>query len=150
MRYFKKKRTDQMLDKYKYVLTKIVDLFLVILSLLIIIYMAQDLFSLTKVIVLPEGKRSIEIVADYILSFFMLFEFIMMILKYIEDSHHIPIKYLIWISMTAILRQLLVVHDNGLQTLMLTISIFVLILVVYIFEVIKRNDEIKKKKDNDK
>lgn len=139
-----------MLDKYKYVLTKIVDLFLVILSLLIIIYMAQDLFSLTKVIVLPEGKRSIEIVADYILSFFMLFEFIMMILKYIEDSHHIPIKYLIWISMTAILRQLLVVHDNGLQTLMLTISIFVLILVVYIFEVIKRNDEIKKKKDNDK
>lgn len=139
-----------MLDKYKYVLTKIIDLFLVILSLLIIIYMAQDLFSLTKVIVLPEGKRSIEIVADYILSFFMLFEFIMMILKYIEDSHHIPIKYLIWISMTAILRQLLVVHDNGLQTLMLTISIFVLILVVYIFEVIKRNDEIKKKKDNDK
>ncbi|MGO2084053.1 phosphate-starvation-inducible PsiE family protein [Vagococcus sp.] len=139
-----------MLDKYKYVLTKIVDLFLVILSLLIIIYMAQDLFSLRKVIVLPEGKRSIEIVADYILSFFMLFEFIMMILKYIEDSHHIPIKYLIWISMTAILRQLLVVHDNGLQTLMLTISIFVLILVVYIFEVIKRNDEIKKKKDNDK
>jgi protein PsiE len=70
----------------------------------------------------------------------MLFEFTVMIIKYIEDTHNIPIKYLVIISITAILRQLLVVHDNGLQTLLLTLSILILVVVLFVIELIKEKE----------
>ena len=67
-----------------------------------------------------------------IISFFMLFEFIMMILRYIQEGHHIPIRYLILICLTAILRQLMVAHGDGLQTLLLSLSILLLVVVLFI------------------
>ncbi|MGY3766044.1 phosphate-starvation-inducible PsiE family protein [Vagococcus vulneris] len=126
-----------MLDKFQSLLTKLMALFLGLLAVLIIIYMAQDLWMLTKMIIIPAERDSIEVISEHILAFFMLFEFIMMLIKYIEDSHHIPTKYLILISMTAILRQLLVVHNNGWQTLLLTVSILILTGVLYILKLIQ-------------
>ncbi|EGF47995.1 phosphate-starvation-inducible protein PsiE, partial [Lacticaseibacillus rhamnosus MTCC 5462] len=64
---------------------------------------------------------------------FMLFEFVIMLIRYIEEGHHIPIRYLILISMTAILRQLLVLHDRGTETLLLTLAILVLAGVLTVF-----------------
>lgn len=99
-----------MVEKYKNWLNRIIKLFLFALATLIIVYMARDLGEIFNVIIMPNSERSLGIISDYILAFFMLFEFIVMIIKYIEDTHNIPIKYLVIISITAILRQLLVVH----------------------------------------
>lgn len=105
--------------------------------------MGRDLVEGFKIITKHELDGTLPIISDFILAFFMLFEFIVIIIKYIEDTHDIPIKYLVIISITAILRQLLVVHNNGLQTLFLTLSILVLAVVLYIIELIKK-DRIKK------
>ncbi|MDU1429525.1 MAG: phosphate-starvation-inducible PsiE family protein, partial [Enterococcus faecalis] len=72
------------------------------------------------------------VIMQEIISFFMLFEFIMMILRYIQEGHHIPIRYLILICLTAILRQLMVAHGDGLQTLLLSLSILLLVVVLFI------------------
>ncbi|MFI3622410.1 phosphate-starvation-inducible PsiE family protein [Vagococcus fluvialis] len=114
--------------------------FLFILGILIVIYMARDLIEVFKVIMTAQMKGSLVGISDFILAFFMLFEFIVMIIKYIEDTHNIPIKYLVIISITAILRQLLVVHDNGLQTLLLTLSILILVVVLFVIELIKEKE----------
>ena len=106
----------------------------------IVIYMARDLIEVFKVIMIAQMKGSLVGISDFILAFFMLFEFIVMIIKYIEDTHNIPIKYLVIISITAILRQLLVVHDNGLQTLLLTLSILILVVVLFVIELIKEKE----------
>ena len=135
-----------MFDTYKNWLYKLVNLFLFILATLIVIYMARDLIEVFKLITTTQLKGSLPEISDFILVFFMLFEFIVMIIKYIEDTHNIPIKYLVIISITAILRQLLVVHDNGLQTLFLTLSILILVGVLYIIELIKEK-ELKRGKD---
>ncbi|MGF2054335.1 phosphate-starvation-inducible PsiE family protein [Vagococcus fluvialis] len=121
-------------------LEKIIKSFLFILGILIVIYMARDLIEVFKVIMTAQMKGSLVGISDFILAFFMLFEFIVMIIKYIEDTHNIPIKYLVIISITAILRQLLVVHDNGLQTLLLTLSILILVVVLFVIELIKEKE----------
>ncbi|MDI8296319.1 phosphate-starvation-inducible PsiE family protein, partial [Salmonella enterica subsp. enterica serovar Anatum] len=126
-----------LVETYKKVLEKIIKSFLFILGILIVIYMARDLIEVFKVIMTAQMKGSLVGISDFILAFFMLFEFIVMIIKYIEDTHNIPIKYLVIISITAILRQLLVVHDNGLQTLLLTLSILILVVVLFVIELIK-------------
>lgn len=127
-----------MFKMYEKILYSIVNVFLFILALLIIAYMARDLIGAFNLIMTPYDQRSLEDISGYILSFFMLFEFIVMIVKYIEDAHDIPIKYLVIISITAILRQLLVVHNDGLQTLLLTVSTLVLAVVLYLFELTKK------------
>lgn len=129
-----------MVETYKNVLEKIIKSFLFILGILIVIYMARDLIEVFKVIMTAQMKGSLVGISDFILAFFMLFEFIVMIIKYIEDTHNIPIKYLVIISITAILRQLLVVHDNGLQTLLLTLSILILVVVLFVIELIKEKE----------
>jgi protein PsiE len=129
-----------LVETYKKVLEKIIKSFLFILGILIVIYMARDLIEVFKVIMTAQMKGSLVGISDFILAFFMLFEFIVMIIKYIEDTHNIPIKYLVIISITAILRQLLVVHDNGLQTLLLTLSILILVVVLFVIELIKEKE----------
>jgi protein PsiE len=129
-----------LVETYKKVLEKIIKSFLFILGILVVIYMARDLIEVFKVIMTAQMKGSLVGISDFILAFFMLFEFIVMIIKYIEDTHNIPIKYLVIISITAILRQLLVVHDNGLQTLLLTLSILILVVVLFVIELIKEKE----------
>ncbi|MGX6992617.1 hypothetical protein CBF34_04015 [Vagococcus penaei] len=137
-----------MLHNFQLILTRIMDVFLGLLALLIIVYMAYDLWVLGRIILLPAERGSIEVISEHILAFFMLFEFIIMIIKYIEDSHHIPTNYLILISMTAILRQLLVVHNNGVQTLLLTASILLLTGVLYLLKITQLKSEAKLKEKN--
>ncbi|MEG0285240.1 MULTISPECIES: phosphate-starvation-inducible PsiE family protein [Vagococcus] len=129
-----------MVELYKKILEKVIKSFLFILATLIVIYMARDLIEVFKIIMTAQIKGSLVEISDFILAFFMLFEFIVMIIKYIEDTHNIPIKYLVIISITAILRQLLVVHDNGLQTLFLTLSILILVVVLFVIELIKEKE----------
>ena len=122
---------------YKEILSKVVKVFLAILAVLIFIYMSRELIEVFKIVISPQIDGSLAKISDLILTFFMLFEFIVMIIKYIEDSHNVPIKYLVIISITAILRQLLVIHDDGLQTLFLTFSILILVSVLYVIELVK-------------
>ncbi|MFC6347657.1 phosphate-starvation-inducible PsiE family protein [Vagococcus carniphilus] len=135
-----------MVEKYKNWLNRIIKLFLFALATLIIVYMARDLVEIFNVIIMPNSERSLGIISDYILAFFMLFEFIVMIVKYIEDTHNIPIKYLVIISITAILRQLLVIHNDAVQTIILTLAILILTIVLYVIELIKKK-EIERKKN---
>jgi protein PsiE len=118
-----------LVETYKKVLEKIIKSFLFILGILIVIYMARDLIEVFKVIMTAQMKGSLVGISDFILAFFMLFEFIVMIIKYIEDTHNIPIKYLVIISITAIL-----------QTLLLTLSILILVVVLFVIELIKEKE----------
>ncbi len=133
-----------MTDKYQKVLSITMNIFLGVLAILVLIYMGMDLVSIFKLIFYDGHVDSIDTIANYILGFFMLFEFIIMTLKYIEDAHNVPIKYLVLISITAILRQLLVVHDNGLQTLLLTLSILILTFTLYLLELTKVKEKERK------
>ena len=119
-------------EKLKMLLSIVMNVFLSILAILILIYMGLDLVNIFKLIFIQNKMGSIDTIADYILGFFMLFEFIMMILRYIQEGHHIPIRYLILICLTAILRQLMVAHGDGLQTLLLSLSILLLVVVLFI------------------
>jgi protein PsiE len=61
-----------------------------------------------------------------VLSFFMVFEFVVMLIRYIQEGHHIPIRYIVLIAMTAILRELLVIQHDGVQALLLSLSCLLL------------------------
>ncbi|MDE3300052.1 phosphate-starvation-inducible protein PsiE [Lacticaseibacillus rhamnosus] len=120
-------------DHYKKFINVALDLLLGLLAIVVVIFMLRYIIDIGSLILRPLSADLFGKVIQEVTSFFMLFEFVIMLIRYIEEGHHIPIRYLILISMTAILRQLLVLHDRGTETLLLTLAILVLAGVLTVF-----------------
>ena len=120
-------------DHYKKLVNSTLDILLGFLAIVVVIFMLRYILDIGSLILQPLSPALFGKVIQEVTSFFMLFEFVIMLVRYIEEGHHIPIRYLILISMTAILRQLLVLHDRGTETLLLTLAILVLAGVLTVF-----------------
>ncbi|MCQ2010827.1 MAG: phosphate-starvation-inducible protein PsiE [Sporolactobacillus sp.] len=67
-----------------------------------------------------------------ILVFFLYFEFIALIIKYFQAHYHFPLRYFIYIGVTAIVRLIIVSHDHPHSVLLYAIAILVLVGALYI------------------
>lgn len=73
-----------------------------------------------------------------ILLFFLYFEFIAMIVKYFKEDYHFPVRYFIYIGITAMTRVIIVEHDNPLHTLLNALVILILIISYFIINMTPR------------
>jgi protein PsiE len=75
-----------------------------------------------------------------IIIWFLYFEFIALIAKYFESNFHFPLRYFIYIGITAIIRLIILNHENPLHTLVYSLAILVLLGALYISntELLKR------------
>ena len=76
---------------------------------------------------------------ENILIFFLYFEFITMIVKYFEEDYHFPLRYFIYIGITAMIRLIIVDHSNLLHTLFYSIVILLLIIGYFIINLTPRD-----------
>ena len=84
--------------------------------------------------------------ADYthlieeIIVFFLYFEFIALIVKYFKNKFHFPLRYFLYIGITAIIRLIIVNHEETSKILVWSTAILVLVISLAITEkYIKRN-----------
>jgi protein PsiE len=73
-----------------------------------------------------------------ILTFFLYFEFITMIVKYFKESYHFPLRYFIYIGITAMIRLIIVEHHNPVHTLLYSLVILILIIGYFIMNLTPR------------
>ncbi|MBM7689601.1 phosphate-starvation-inducible protein PsiE [Enterococcus ureilyticus] len=125
-------KEDQRFGIMKKYVNLVLDIVLGVLAVLILIFMIRQLIDISTFIAKPMTPKNLSIVMQEVVAFFMLFEFIMMVIRYIQEGHHIPIRYLILICITAILRQLMVIHGDAIQTLLLSVSILSLVIVLFV------------------
>ncbi|MBS7577028.1 MULTISPECIES: phosphate-starvation-inducible PsiE family protein [unclassified Enterococcus] len=111
----------------------ILDIFLITLAGLLLIVSARELYEIFQIVISLGDKLRLEAIIRNVLTFFMTFEFIMLIFRYLQENHHIPIRYLIYICVTAVLRQILSDHDAG-QILLLSLSILILIVTLILLQ----------------
>ncbi|MDR2990440.1 MAG: phosphate-starvation-inducible protein PsiE [Burkholderiaceae bacterium] len=67
-----------------------------------------------------------------IIIWFLYFEFIALIAKYFESKFHFPLRYFIYIGITAIIRLIILDHENPTGTLVYSVAILVLLGALYI------------------
>lgn len=123
--------------KFERVISTIVDILLAILILVVVIVMAEGIINIIMHVIPLNNVSELTLLIDEIATLFILLEVILMLLRYIKEGHHIPVRYLILISITAILRELLLAHGNGMNSLLLSISILILVGVLFILEKVK-------------
>ncbi|WP_409044914.1 phosphate-starvation-inducible protein PsiE [Mannheimia haemolytica] len=71
-------------------------------------------------------------IVEKIVIFFLYFEFLALIVKYFKSNYHFPLRYFLYIGITAMVRLIIVDHSNALHTLLFALSILVMIIALYI------------------
>lgn len=87
------------------------------------------------------GKTDYEF-TEQLLVFFLYFEFIALIIQYFKSGFHFPLRYFIYIGITAIIRLIIIDYTNASNTLLWSISIAVLLgaLVLANMKVVRRDE----------
>lgn len=103
---------------------------LIFLAFILIILLGRELVHFAHMIFLLEA--SLNEFLETILVFFLYFEFIAMIVKYFRESYHFPMRYFLYIGITAMVRLIIVDHHNPVNTLLYALVILTLIICYYI------------------
>lgn len=92
--------------------------------------MLQLIFGIINESIRMGTRDSLAFMVNDIATFFIFLEIILMLLRYIENIYHAPVKYIIIIGITAIAREILLTHGNDFKMLILSLSILVLVWVL--------------------
>ena len=118
-------------------LQTILNFSLVILALVLALLMLRELVGFVTVL-FQSGQHDYKQVLADILVFFLYFEFITMIVKYFKEDYHFPLRYFIYIGITAMIRLIIVEHDDPQHTLLFALVILVLIIGYFIINMTPR------------
>lgn len=120
------------------IIPKVLQLFLnfclVMLALILSFLLIKEIFVFWKVLLTVEISDYKYFLAN-ILLFFLYFEFLTMIVKYFKENYHFPLRYLLYVGITAMIRLIIVEHDYPIDTLIYSIVILVLIIGYFIMNI---------------
>lgn len=105
---------------------------LILLALILIGLLIKEVIHLVNLAFFAEGDYAHFELLEGILVFFLYFEFIAMIVKYFQEDYHFPLRYFMYIGITAMVRLIVVVHDDAAQTLLFSFSILVLVISYFL------------------
>ena len=129
------------------ILQIILNISLTILALVLSIMLVIELVEFIQMLFSSE-KRDYKYFLNNILVFFLYFEFITMIVKYFEEDYHFPLRYFMYIGITAMVRLIIVEHEQPTDTLVFSLVILVLIIGYYIINITPRErSEVRKTKN---
>ena len=120
------------------VLQIILNVSLVILAIILSILLVKELMIFFRLLIENESNDYKLFLAN-ILIFFLYFEFISMIVKHFKENYHFPLRYFIYIGITAMIRLIIVDHDNPIHTLFYSLVILILIIGYFIMHMTPRD-----------
>ena len=107
---------------------------LVLLALILAFLLMKELIEFLNILLIG-GTSDYKLFLANILIFFLYFEFITMIIKYFKEDYHFPLRYFIYIGITAMIRLIIVEHDHPINTLIYALIILILIVSYFIINI---------------
>ena len=81
-----------------------------------------------------QGYSTYPLVIEELITFFLYFEFIALIVKYFKNNFHFPLDFFLYIGITAIVRLLIIDHESAFDNLIWSVAIFVLVCSLVLVE----------------
>ncbi|MBT2738643.1 phosphate-starvation-inducible protein PsiE [Bacillus sp. ISL-7] len=123
------------------IIPKILQVFLnislIFLAIILTILLVKELIIFSHILI-ESGSDDYKLFLDNILIFFLYFEFITMIVKYFKEEYHFPIRYFIYIGITAMVRIIIVDHEQPVNTMLYSLVILILIIGYFIMNLTPR------------
>ena len=110
---------------------------LVLLALILSFLLLKEILDFLEILLTAE-KNDYKSFLAKILIFFLYFEFITMIVKYFQEDYHFPLRYFLYIGITAMIRLIIVEHDHSGDTFIFSLVILILIICYFIINITPR------------
>lgn len=105
---------------------------LVILAIILAVFLGKETIHLANVLFSTGEESSSYLLIEGIVIYFLYFEFIALIVKYFQSGYHFPLRYFIYIGITAIIRLIIVDHNNPFDTLYYSAAILILVVTLWL------------------
>ena len=109
-----KKDSPLFLHSIPRILQVILNFSLVALAVILCFLLIKELITFFQLL-MQTGSNDYKVFLEGILTFFLYFEFIAMIVKYFEEQYHFPLRYFIYIGITAMIRLIIVEHSDPVK-----------------------------------
>ncbi|MEQ4655316.1 phosphate-starvation-inducible protein PsiE [Providencia rettgeri] len=105
---------------------------LILLAIILISFLIKETIILSKLLFSASDSISIYLLVDELIIYFLYFEFVALIIKYFQSNYHFPLQYFIYIAITAVIRLIIVEHNEPQIFIIYSVSILILIIALYI------------------
>ncbi|OOF53173.1 MULTISPECIES: phosphate-starvation-inducible protein PsiE [Rodentibacter] len=102
---------------------------LIALSIVLIIALGKITYSLALMVINPSTVVPYAL-AEQAVMFFLYFGFIGLIVQYFKSGYHFPLRYFIYAGITAMLRLIIVSHENAVDTLLFAGAILIMVIAL--------------------
>ena len=109
----------------------VLNLGLLCLAVILVVFLGKETLHLADVLFAPEKTSKFELVEGLVV-YFLYFEFIALIVKYFQSGFHFPLRYFVYIGITAIVRLIIVDHQSPVDVLLYSGSILLLVVTLWI------------------
>ncbi len=116
------------------ILQTVLNLGLLCLGLILVVFLGKETVHLADVLFAPEQTSKYELVEGLVV-YFLYFEFIALIVKYFQSGFHFPLRYFVYIGITAIVRLIIVQprdHKSPLDVLIYSAAILLLVITLWL------------------
>jgi len=114
------------------IMQRIMNVFLLGLAAILTLFLGRETYHLALVFFRSNTESSSYLLIEGIVIYFLYFEFIALIIKYFSSGYHFPLRYFIYIGITAIIRLIIVDHESPYDTLVYALAILVLVVTLFL------------------
>lgn len=114
------------------IMQRIMNVFLLGLAAILTLFLGRETYHLALVLFVNNDESSSYLLIEGIVIYFLYFEFIALIVKYFSSGYHFPLRYFIYIGITAIIRLIIVDHKSPFDTLVYACAILVLVVTLFL------------------
>ena len=101
------------------------------LAIILLVFLGKESWFLAKTFFNITMVKSYDFV-EGLLTWFLYFEFIVLIVKYFQSGNHFPLRYFVYIGVTAIVRLIIVHYDSPMNVLLYSLSILILVVTLWV------------------
>lgn len=109
------------------------DIAMFIIGLLMFGLLAKQIIAVTQLILLPNFTENLSEITDASLMLFLFFEIIVIVKEYYVKDAHLSIETFLFVAITALVRVILLKHENYIETLSLSFSVLILIVTLVFY-----------------
>lgn len=104
---------------------------LLCLGIILIVFLGKETLHLADVLFTPEPTSKYRLVGGLVV-YFLYFEFIALIVKYFQSGFHFPLRYFVYIGITAIVRLIIIDHESPMAVLIYSAAILILVITLWL------------------
>ena len=126
------KLIQKYVDKFAQLFSVLSFVVIIFLGIVLLIQIAKEIIRLFQITLEPITS-DIYLMIDKIIVFFLLFEFFMIVISSLKNNGHVSITLLMGLGLTALLRNLLIIHDDYKNLILNIVGILLLIVGMAIY-----------------